>query len=349
MGLETLIPAGASLLGGMMSSDAAGDAAGAQAASADRATALQREMFNKQTELQEPFRQAGLAGQNRLLYLLGLTPGASGTTGGADALRSQLLPQYTSTTPQGSMSDAMLAIDGTDADPANYGGSTGRERYWNAATGQALSVPVGWTGGQSTVDEAGLQAAIQAQQAQQGGAQTPNNDPAFGSLMRDFGMSDFQADPGYAFRMSEGQKALERSAASRGGLLSGRAAKDMTRFGQDLGTQEYGNAFNRFQINRGNKLNPLMALSGIGQTATNQVANAAGNFGQGASQTIQGAGNARASGYVGQANSWNNAIGQGINNYQQNQMMSLLKQPTSYGSRSTINPYSGEFMGSLEF
>lgn len=314
---------GGSLIGGMMSSDAAGDAADTQAASADRATALQREMFDKQTELQEPFRQAGLAGQNRLLHLLGLTVPTTGTTGGTDAaaIRAQLLPQYTTRTQAPST--------------------------WTQLDEIMTEVPGAFT---NTVDEAGLGAAIQQRMAQPAqSAQTPNNDPAFGSLMRDFGMSDFQADPGYAFRMSEGSKALERSAAARGGLLSGRAAKDTMRFGQDLGTQEYGNAFNRFQINRGNKLNPLMALSGVGQTATNQVANAAGNFGQGASQTIQGAGNARASGYVGQANSWNNAIGQGINNYQQNQMMSLLKQPTSYGSRSTINPYSGEFMGSLEF
>lgn len=307
-----------SVIGGAMAADAAGDAAATQAASADRATALQREMFERQTQLQEPFRQAGLAGQNRLLYLLGLTtPDAA--AGGTDALRAQLLPQYTSTAPQGSMSDAMLAIDGTDADPANYGGSTGRERYWNAATGQFLSVPTGWAGGQSTVDEAGLQAAIQARQA--GGAQAPNNDPAFGSLMRDFGMSDFEADPGYAFRMSEGNKALERSAAARGGLMSGRAMKDITRFGQDMGTQEYGNAFNRFQINRTNKLNPLMALAGVGQTATNQVANAAGEYGRGAGETIQGAGNARASGYVGRANAWNSAIGAGVNNWTQNRLL----------------------------
>ena len=32
-----------------------------------------------------------------------------------------------------------------------------------------------------------------------------------------FGMDQFQQDPGYAFRMSEGMKGLERSAAARGG------------------------------------------------------------------------------------------------------------------------------------
>jgi hypothetical protein len=334
-GAVGLIGAGASLIGGAMSADAAGNAADTQAASADRATALQREMFDKQTELQEPFRQAGLAGQNRLLYLLGLTT-PDGTTGGTNDLRAQLLPQFTSQSPQGSMSDAMLAIDGTDADLANYGGSTGRERYWNPTTQQFLSVPIGWQGGQSTVDEAGLQAAMQAQQG--GGAQAGNpNDPAFGSLMRDFGMSDFEADPGYDFRMSEGLKGLERSAAARGGLMSGRAMKDTMRFGQGLGAQEYGNAFNRFQINRTNKLNPLMALSGIGQTATNQVANAAGNFGRGAGETIQGAGTARASGYVGQANAWNSALGTGVNNWTQNRLLN----PSS-GYSNPVAPWSAD-------
>jgi len=48
-----------------------------------------------------------------------------------------------------------------------------------------------------------------------------------------FTMDKFQADPGYAFRLSEGQKALERSAAARGGLLSGGTGKALQRFGQE--------------------------------------------------------------------------------------------------------------------
>ena len=48
-----------------------------------------------------------------------------------------------------------------------------------------------------------------------------------------FGMQQFQADPGYAFRLGEGQKALDRQAAARGGLISGGALKAATRYGQD--------------------------------------------------------------------------------------------------------------------
>ena len=47
-----------------------------------------------------------------------------------------------------------------------------------------------------------------------------------------FGMDQFQADPGYGFRLAEGQKALERSAAARGGLLSGATGKNLLRYGQ---------------------------------------------------------------------------------------------------------------------
>jgi hypothetical protein len=95
-----------------------------------------------------------------------------------------------------------------------------------------------------------------------------------------FGMQQFQADPGYGFRLSEGQKALERSAAARGGLLSGATLKATQRFGQDLGSQEYMNAFNRYQTEREARLNPLQSLAGVGQTASNRLSDTAGTFGR---------------------------------------------------------------------
>ena len=95
-----------------------------------------------------------------------------------------------------------------------------------------------------------------------------------------FSMNAFQADPGYAFRLSEGQKALERSAAARGGLMSGATGKALTRFGQDFGSQEYTNAFNRYQAEREARLNPLQSLAGVGQTASNRLRDTAGTFGR---------------------------------------------------------------------
>lgn len=243
---------GASLGGGLDSQSAAQDASGAQVEAANNASAnsltaaresnaLQKEMFDKQVSLQEPFRQAGLTGQNRLMDILGLS------------------------------------------------GNTGAQGY--------------------------------------------------GSANEKFSMGNFTADPGYQFRMQQGQQALERSASARGGLLSGRAGKDMTNYAQGAASQEYGNVYNRkfneFQTNRSNTLNPLQSLSGMAQTSSNAIGNAAGNYGSNVGSTLtntanqvgnnmMGAGNARASGYVGGANAVNSAISGGIGAYQNYNMMNKL-------------------------
>ena len=122
-----------------------------------------------------------------------------------------------------------------------------------------------------------------------------------GEFTKSFGMSNFEQDPGYGFRMSEGLKALDRTAAARGGLLSGATLKGAQRYGQDLGSQEYQNAFNRYQTNRSNILNPLQSLAGVGQTSTNQGISAGqnyatnvGNLGMGAASNQADAGLAAA-------------------------------------------------------
>lgn len=138
--------------------------------------------------------------------------------------------------------------------------------------------------------------------------------PGYGSMAQPFGQEQFQQDPGYAFRQSEGMKALERSAAARGGLLSGSTLKGIQRFGQDFASQEYQNAFNRYQVERAARLNPLQSLMGAGQSSANVLTGAAGQLGQGLAQSELAAGQARASGYVGAANALNQAIG-GVTNY----------------------------------
>lgn len=126
-----------------------------------------------------------------------------------------------------------------------------------------------------------------------------------------FGPDQYKADPGYAFRLAEGQKALDRSAAARGGLISGSALKAAARYGQEMGSQEYQNAFNRYQAERAAKLQPLQSLAGIGQTSANALTNAAGTYGNNVGELAMAAGNARASSYIGQAN----ALNQGLTNY----------------------------------
>jgi len=135
-----------------------------------------------------------------------------------------------------------------------------------------------------------------------------------------FGMQQFQADPGYAFRLAEGQKALERSAAARGGLMSGNALRAAQRYGQEMGSQEYQNAFNRYQLEREARLNPLQSLAGVGQTSANVIGQAGqqygtnvGNLGLGSATTqanalLAGA-QARSSAYKGMGESFGSFLG----------------------------------------
>jgi len=158
-----------------------------------------------------------------------------------------------------------------------------------------------------------------------------------------FGMEQFQADPGYGFRLKEGLRALESSAAARGGLLSGNQMRGITQFGQELGSQEYLNAFNRYQAERAARLNPLQSLAGMGQTSANTLTGAAGQYGQNLMQNAATMGNIRASGYMGTANALTNALGQGLNYYQNQQLMDLYG-PQRPGGTSPLgmpgNPYS---------
>jgi len=131
----------------------------------------------------------------------------------------------------------------------------------------------------------------------------------YGNLMRNFGPQDFQADPGYQFRLSEGLKSIDRQAAARGGLISGGALKAAERYGQNLASDEYQNAFNRYQANRGSVYGMLSGQQGVGQAATNALGAAGQNYANQAGEAYMGAGNARASGYIGAGNAWGNALG----------------------------------------
>jgi hypothetical protein len=103
-----------------------------------------------------------------------------------------------------------------------------------------------------------------------------------GELVRGFTQADYQADPGYAFRLAEGQKALDRQAAARGGLISGGALKAATRFGQEMGSQEYSNAYNRFRDTQGLQRNALAGVVGFAPTAAGSMAASGQNYAAGA-------------------------------------------------------------------
>jgi hypothetical protein len=154
-----------------------------------------------------------------------------------------------------------------------------------------------------------------------------------------------QMDPGYAFRLSEGMKGVERSAAARGGLMSGATGKALTRYGQDFGSQEYQNAYNRLAnlANLGPRSAGVMSELGTGYAnQANQLGmtNAA-NQGNLALQR----GNIAATQYGNYGSALNTALNTDWN--------ALGKRFGGYGGgysgAGQVNPVSGEYMGSLEF
>ena len=145
------------------------------------------------------------------------------------------------------------------------------------------------------------------------------------------GQVDLTQDPGYGFRLAQGQKALERSAAARGGLISGNTGGALQQFGQGLASQEYQNAYNRALT----QYNTTAALAGVGQTATNQLGAAGQNYAMNAGNALGAGAQARASGYMGMANAIGGGVGQYMG-YQQNQATnSLLQQALGRGSGGT--------------
>lgn len=117
---------------------------------------------------------------------------------------------------------------------------------------------------------------------------------------------DIYSDPSYQFRLQQGQDAIQSSAAAQGGLLSGATLKALQGYGQDMASQEYSNAYNRFNADQTNRYNRLSNLVGIGQNAAAQVGNAGAQTSQAiANNTMQGA-NALAAGQVASANNWAN-------------------------------------------
>lgn len=151
------------------------------------------------------------------------------------------------------------------------------------------------------------------------------------SLTKNFSMSDFHADPGYNFAMQQGNQAIERSAAARGGLNSGDTMKALDSYSQGLGAQQYQSAYNRFTNNQNNTYNKLSTLAGVGQVANGQVANAGSNAANQIGQNQIGAANANAAATIGSANAVNNGINQGMNTWMQASMMNRMFPGTPGG------------------
>lgn len=123
-----------------------------------------------------------------------------------------------------------------------------------------------------------------------------------GDINKPVTAEDVMSDPGYQFGMQQGQQALDRKIAAMGGRVSGAALKAASRYGTDYASSGYGAAYQRKQ----DRLNRLAALSGVGQTATGQTAQA-GQFATGnISNALSNQGNASAASQLYRGNIWAN-------------------------------------------
>lgn len=241
---------------------------------------LQKQIYDDTVKRSEPWYNTGTAAVGQLSKLLGL--GGNTATGAKTEaqLREQYLPQYTTkkitTTPGYSVGQDYIGGNFNPMRPGDTGGYVG---------GGQVSEDV--------IDNEGLNSTIQRILAEQAAsASAAESDPAYGSLAKRFGLEDYQADPGYQFRLSEGNKALERQLNAQGKTFSPEAIKALQTYGQNVASEEYGNAYNRFNNDQGNLFNRLATLSGFGQTATGQVANAGTNYANQGSELYAGMGNA---------------------------------------------------------
>lgn len=138
-------------------------------------------------------------------------------------------------------------------------------------------------------------------------------DPEYGSLLQPFDVEQFYKyqDPGYGFRLQQGTQAVRNAASAGSGALSGAALKDLIDYSQNAASQEYTDAFNRYQTQQGNIYQRLSDIARLGQSAAAGVGSAGTALAGNAGQAISNAGAAAGAGIVGAGN----ALGQGATNY----------------------------------
>jgi len=386
--------AAVSVIGGAIMSNGASSAAEGQSAATQQSNALQQYMYDNNVKLQMPAINAGNSARDRLQYLLGLSPnGSSGTINGApkltyDQLRAQLVGQYTK---QQSASGATTDLSGNGQYQALLASGFGPEQAAQIVqTGNSYGRPGGnaalWTSpdeqnspsaanqnGNSYIDETALDAAIKQRLADQDAAEkamleAAKNDPNYGRLAQEyvpdkfsFTSQDFlnNKDPGYEWRLQQGQKALDRQGAAAGRFLSGAQLQASSNYNQGAASQEFGNAysralstfgtnegnrFNAYQANFNNAVNPLLALSGAATLGSQNLGNAGSAYASQVGNNLQNNANAQGAAGIASANSIAGGISNAYNGYQQNQLMNSL-----LGSRSiNNNPSGGNGLGGLD-
>lgn len=152
---------------------------------------------------------------------------------------------------------------------------------------------------------------------------------AYDQLLKSYGVggaapdySQFYQSPDYQFALTQGQNALDRSAASRGRLFSGAQMQGSQRFGQDLATQYLGN----YRTGLGN-------LAGMGMNAQNSLANYRAGYGNQLGQGITNLGDISAAERLGIAS---------INDRYNQRMQNIWGVGSGGGGQSSYNFGGGQ-------
>jgi len=177
---------------------------------------------------------------------------------------------------------------------------------------------------------------IEAQNAlaRMAGLGTDTGAPDYGVLGRPFGENELVVDPGYGFRLKEGMRDLDRRLSAGGRMFSGGALKAGQQYGQELASQEYQNAFTRAMELRMQRGNALAGLYGGGLQAAVGFGRDVGESAANVGNLMTSGGAARASGYVGQANALNQALGTGTNYLMQRDLLNRIYPTGGAGGAS---------------
>lgn len=369
MSFGVVAAVGAAAVGSAISANGAKSAAKTQAAATDRASEIQERQYEQIRSDLAPYRDLGTGASNKLAQYLGLGTGAPAPTRRSlSEIRAQLASQQGAKAPANSFSGGAQGgiSDGVTQDAGGliywFNGVPHRQTYQggNAAESgptfepiagmQPMGAAAAYTSGGAGSLDAEAQRLYDQEQAEYARWQQEQNaaaqDPIYGSLLKNFTGEDLQNEPGYQFGLSEGLKAGDRAAASRGNFFSGGALKAATRFGNDYASTKYGDAFNRDAANKTRIYNFLSGATSTGQNAAAQTGNAGSNMANQVGANTTAMGNANAASQIAQGNAWSGGINNAVNSYQQNELMNKIMKGNSgwgiAGGRGyTVPDYSG--------
>lgn len=312
--------AGATLVGGVMSSNASQDAADTQAKGAKQASNTQLGMFQNTQANMAPWLQAGNLSLDKLQYLMGIGDPMQGARDQAARAAGIKKPTMQDAEAEHLQSHIKTFGKGYTVDSDQSARQAQTKQIYDRMLGEYN----------------------QQLQALPNVPTTPGAD--FGSLTKPFSMQDFQASPAYQFNLEEGTKAINKASAARGKFYAPSTLQDISKYSQGLASNEFQNAYSNYNTNLGNIWNRLSTLSGSGQ-------NAAGNLGTNATQVagqvgnnITGGANAQAAGQVGSANALNSGMGNAYNAYLMQQILGQNQQSTvpGGGMGAGIMPGAGD-------